>query len=40
MNMKSKDLKLFCGITKKSGIKKMIAFLPKLEALTHGHTIG
>ncbi|MDP2600829.1 MAG: hypothetical protein Q8P84_08890 [Deltaproteobacteria bacterium] len=39
-NLKDKDLKLFYRITQKSGIKKMIRFLSKLEELTDGHTIG
>lgn len=39
-NIDKKQIKLFCDIVKKSGIKKIIAFLPKLEGLIRGHTIG
>ena len=38
--IEEKQRKLFCDIVKKSGIKKMISFLPKLEGLIHGHVIG
>lgn len=39
-SMEPKQRRLFCDIIKKSGIKKMTAFLPKWEGLAHGYIVG